>query len=113
MSIKVVNKHNHKPTINDIYIGRPSPLGNPFTHLETSTKAQVKVATREEAIERYKVWIKEKIKNRDPEVLQELTAIINKAKNVDINFVCWCHPKSCHGHILKKLLDNYFTLQEK
>ena len=78
-----------------------------------STQAQFKVATRDEAIERYKDWIKQKIKDRDPAVLHEITAIINKAEKTDINLVCWCHPKPCHGHILKKIIDNYFTLQEK
>jgi hypothetical protein len=106
--INVVNKHYHKPTTNDIYIGRPSSLGNPFTHLNTKSKAEVKVNSREEAIEKYKEWITKKIKEKDPAVIQELTNIITIAEHNDVNLVCWCHPKACHGHILKKIIDNYF-----
>jgi hypothetical protein len=113
MEIKVVNKRTHTPTSRDYYIGRPSALGNPFTHLSISTRAQIKVETREEAIEKYKEWIKVKIKEQDPDIINELSQIIKKAENGGVNLVCWCHPKPCHGHILKKILDNYFTIQEK
>jgi hypothetical protein len=31
--ITVVNKYKHTPTENDVYIGRGSALGNPFTSI--------------------------------------------------------------------------------
>jgi hypothetical protein len=40
----------------DIYIGRPSKWGNPFSHKD-SDLAEYKVKTRKEAIEKYKEWI--------------------------------------------------------
>lgn len=52
----VVNKYHKKPY--DIYIGRGSKWGNPFSHLP-NTKAQFQVSTREEAIEKYREWIME------------------------------------------------------
>jgi hypothetical protein len=54
--INVVNKYKHQASENDIYIGRGSVLGNPFSHLKSS-KASVVVNSREEAIERYKSWL--------------------------------------------------------
>ena len=36
----------------DVYIGRPSQWGNPFSHRE-GTLAKYKVATREEAMRKY------------------------------------------------------------
>lgn len=41
----------------DIYIGRGSKYGNPFTHVKYSQLAEVIVDSREEAIECYKNWI--------------------------------------------------------
>ena len=41
----------------DVYIGRGSRWGNPYTHLLGATKAQFKVDTREESIERYTEWL--------------------------------------------------------
>ena len=41
----------------DVYIGRPSIWGNPFSHLGKS-KARFKVGTRRESITRFKAWIK-------------------------------------------------------
>ena len=32
--ITVKNKYTSKPEKNDVYIGRGSPLGNPFTHMD-------------------------------------------------------------------------------
>jgi len=42
----------------DVYIGRPSKWGNPYSHLE-NTLADFQVNTREEAIEKYREWIRD------------------------------------------------------
>ena len=78
----------------DIYIGRPSKWGNPFTHLNKTTKAKFKVSTREEAIKRYKEWIL-----NQPELLKDLHELKGKTLG------CWCKPKSCHGDILVELIE--------
>lgn len=42
----------------DVYIGRPSKWGNPFTHLsDRKTRAEFIVASREEAIGRYEEYL--------------------------------------------------------
>lgn len=46
--------HKHKAHY-DVYIGRPSKWGNPFSH-KAGTLAQYRVASREEAIARYREW---------------------------------------------------------
>ena len=58
-SIKVHNKYKFKG--DGVYIGRPSCLGNPFSHLE-NTKASFKVKDREEAVALYEVWLKEQLR---------------------------------------------------
>lgn len=47
---------HHKRAPYDVYIGRPSEWGNPFSHLPASA-AEWRVATRDEAIRKYEEWL--------------------------------------------------------
>jgi len=78
----------------DVYIGRPSIWGNPYTHKKNKkTLAEHIVRTREEAISRYREWI-----TGQPQLLEKLHEL--KGKRLG----CWCHPLKCHGDILIELL---------
>ena len=77
----------------DIYIGRGSKWGNPFSH-KTGTKAKHVVSSRKEAIEKYKEWILEQ-----PNLLEDLCELKGKTLG------CWCKPKSCHGDVLVELVE--------
>lgn len=78
----------------DVYIGRPSKWGNPFSHKD-GTLAMFKVATREEAIAKYTEWLFGQ--NHLLEVLKfELRGKI---------LGCWCSPQACHGEILAALAN--------
>lgn len=83
----VVNKSDKKPY--DVYIGRPSKWGNPFSHQER-TIAKYQTQTREESLEKYEEWIRSQ-----PEMM---AAIKKELKGKVLS--CWCAPKRCHGHIL-------------
>ena len=48
MPIYVHNKRKYKG--HGEYIGRPSPLGNPYSHLNKGTLAKYQVATRDKAV---------------------------------------------------------------
>ena len=51
---RVVNKYKESY---DVYIGRGSKWGNPFTHIsDKKTKADFVVSSRDEAIESYRDW---------------------------------------------------------
>lgn len=78
----------------DIYIGRPSKWGNPFSHLD-KTIAKYKVATREESIDAYREWILNQ---------QALMRDLHELKDKVLG--CWCKPYSCHGDILVELINN-------
>jgi hypothetical protein len=79
----------------DVYVGRPSKWGNPFTHVtDKKTKAEFIVANREEAVEKYREWILKR-----PDLLRDLREL--KGKTI----ACWCKPKSCHGDVLVELAD--------
>ena len=89
---KVINIHHKVPY--DVYIGRPSKWSNKWSHLESNTAA-FKVNTREEAIAKYREWIKEQ-----PELLAALPELKDKILG------CWCSPKACHGDVLVELLKD-------
>lgn len=79
----------------DVYIGRGSEWGNPYTHIKNrATKADFIVRNREEAISSYKNWILSQ-----PELMKKLPTLKGKILG------CWCKPKSCHGDILVELLN--------
>lgn len=91
--IKVVNL-NKSPY--DVYIGRGSKWGNPYTHKE-GTLAEFIVPTREEAIAKYQEYLINK-----PELFSQLPELKGKVLG------CFCKPKSCHGDILKQLCESHF-----
>lgn len=87
----VVNIHHRLPY--DVYIGRGSKWGNPFTHLEGTT-AKYKVGTREEAVEAYWDYLFSR-----PDLINALHELKGKSLG------CYCHPHACHGHILAMLAN--------
>lgn len=77
----------------DVYIGRPSPWGNPFSHKD-GTLAKFKVGSVKEAIAQYEVYLR-----GSPELLERLETLRGKILG------CWCKPGPCHGDVLIKLLE--------
>lgn len=79
----------------DVYIGRPSKWGNPFTHIkDKKTKAEFVVETSEIAIQKYREWIM-----TQPALLNSLHELKGKT------LACWCKPKPCHGDVLVELIE--------
>ena len=87
---KVVNKYKEPY---DVYIGRGSKWGNPYSH-QSNTKAEYVVATREEAIAKYKEYLLNK-----PELLADIHELQGKTLG------CFCKPKACHGDVLVELVN--------
>lgn len=101
MTITVKNKKTYKGE--GVYIGRPSLLGNPFTHKEGTT-AQVVVPSREEAVEQYRVWLREQWA-KGGKVKDELIRLAGVYKRTgELTLVCWCAPEACHGHVLAEII---------
>ena len=101
--IEVVNKYTHVPTDKDVYIGRRSPLGNIYSHMH-GTLAQYRVVNREQAVEKYESYLRNKIELKDPAITKELNRIYSMAKTGSVNLVCYCAPRKCHGEVIKKLV---------
>lgn len=72
----------------DIYIGRGSLWGNPFSHKQ-GTLAKKVVGSRKEAIEKYEEYLlsNEELMSKLPELKGKILG-------------CWCSPSSCHGDVL-------------
>lgn len=96
--MKVVNKRTHTPQPNDYYIGRPSPLGNPFSHMDLAHT--IKCSSRQEAVDKYEQWLRQEIAKPQSIVRAALKAIPK-----DANLVCWCAPLACHGDVIKKIIE--------
>jgi len=74
----------------DVYVGRGSKWGNPYSHKE-GTLAEEVVRSRSEAIKNYEEYL---LSNE--ELMRSLPELKGKVLG------CWCKPKSCHGDILLK-----------
>jgi len=86
----VINRHHYKKKPKPrpwIYIGRGSPLGNPFTVKEHGL----------DALELYRSWLWRKLVERDPGVLAEMRKI-----TAQHHLVCSCAPRPCHGDVVVK-----------
>jgi hypothetical protein len=70
----------------DVYIGRPSKWGNPFTI--------GKDGTREQVIAKYREWLKSQ-----PALMAALPELRGKILG------CWCAPHPCHGDVLAELAN--------
>ena len=70
----------------DVYIGRPSKWGNPFSI--------GKDGTREDVVQKYEEWIQ-----TQPHLLKDLSELRGKILG------CWCAPLACHGDVLVRLAN--------
>jgi len=80
----------------DVYIGRPSIWGNPYSH-KSGTSAKYKVATKKQAVQKYKEYLKS-----NPLLLSRLHEL--KGKRLG----CWCKPGLCHGDAIIEVMKEIF-----
>jgi hypothetical protein len=78
----------------DVYIGRPSIWGNPFSH-KSGTLARFRVATRAEAIRMFEESLADQ---------PELVARARRELRAKV-LGCWCDPQPCHGHVWAKIAN--------
>lgn len=99
----VVNKYKESY---DVYIGRGSIWGNPYTHIPKGTKAEFVVDTVEEAIGLYKKHLWSQIKSG--EVTKEMLLSLDEKR-----LGCFCKPKPCHGDVIAKAVEWAKSLEVK
>lgn len=97
VKIKVLNKHKARRGVYGIYIGRGSPLGNPYII--------GKHGTRDEVIDKYEIYLKQKIAENDRQIVDALSGIAELGQQYHgVNLICFCKPCRCHGDIIKKIV---------
>ncbi len=98
---RVLNKYKDTIPQGAIYIGRGSPWGNPFTHLESNVPGTIQVIDRATSIVNYNAWIYRRFKmEQEP---PSIALIKKKLRNKDL--VCFCAPKQCHGDLLLRIAN--------
>ena len=88
--MKVLNKANATADSiiwEGVYVGRPSPWGNPFVIGRDGNRVEV--------IAQFRAYA-ERMLQAEPEWLKPL---------VGHDLVCWCAPKICHADVLVQLAN--------
>lgn len=94
--IEILNK---RKTQQGEYIGRPTPLGNPWRE-----SAEL---SREEVIAKYKKWLDLQWQTGNIRVKAELLRLAKLYReNGELQLLCWCAPKPCHGEVIAEAIEN-------
>jgi hypothetical protein len=99
--ITVINKYKHDRT-DAMSVMRPMALGNPF-RINSAGGSY----TREESVASYELWLREKLANRDPAVVNAMNSLWMLAQDGDLKLECVCAPLACHAHVIKKVLEEH------
>lgn len=75
----------------DVYIGRPSPFGNPYVIGQDGD--------RDEVIRKYRAYFYSRLK-MDLPFREQVKALKGKSLG------CYCKPSICHGDVLASYLDD-------
>lgn len=97
--ITVVNQHSPRaPDAMRIYIGRPSPLGNPFPVTQ--------LRPREQAIQQFRELL-EKDSRMSRKMHEELEWLARASLVQPLELQCYCAPLACHGDVIKQYIEAY------
>jgi hypothetical protein len=88
---------NKKHGARGIYVGRPSPLGNPFAMQCEAERASV--------IRDYEDWLAEQLLAPRSAASIEMSRLAGLARKQDICLLCFCVPKACHADIIKRTIE--------
>jgi len=89
----VINRHHYKRglPVGTIYVGRGTPLGNPYTLAEHGPAA----------LDLYETWLREKIVKGDRAIIAALDSI-----GPDSMLACSCAPRPCHASIIARIWED-------
>ena len=95
----------HKWTSGSEYIGRGSPLGNPFVMKDKSE------AERNRVCDEYIPWLDDQLQHNQV-VINEMNRLFQMALNVNVTLGCFCSPKRCHGDTVKEKLEQMLAARK-
>jgi Domain of unknown function (DUF4326) len=125
VEIVVVKKGSSiKPGFQRAYIGRGTPLGNPFSHLERRGRG----GSRDEAVDAYGEWLEVllgyreatdapvllwlarpmvgELEARQQAARRQLNDLYLLAIQGKLELECFCVPERCHGEHVKRVLES-------
>lgn len=79
----------------DVYVGRPGPYGNPYSHLPG--RGETLVGSREEAIRRLEEDLRAAMAESRETVVDFLRPLAGRTLG------CWCAPRPCHADVYVRL----------
>ena len=86
--VRILNaKQTGRRVAGAVYVGRPSPFGNPFVIGRDGD--------RETVIAKYEAWLRAR-----PELVEKVK---RELKGKDL--ICWCHPQRCHAEVLAAIAN--------
>jgi hypothetical protein len=89
-----------------VYVGRPSPLGNPFTAKEEGS--------REAAINKFETWFLKALDRPQSPQMQSMKFLLGcLLSGEDIALQCWCAPLPCHADIIKRELEKRYQIMTR
>ena len=95
--ITIVNRRNKQHRNTGEYVGRPSPLGNPWKAGDD--------LSRDEAIRRYKIWLNLQWRTNNRRVRDELMRLTNQLiRDGELTLACWCAPQACHADVIAEAI---------
>lgn len=110
MDITVLNKRQALseplPGTTRVYVGRPSPLGNPY--------AIGRDGDRSDVVAKYRRWLHDNLES--PEVKRALNGLLHDARQGPLELVCWCAPLACHADVIAsalRWLDERYTAERE
>jgi hypothetical protein len=93
LKIKVARKGQAQ----GFYVGRPTPLGNPF-RLEKEDQ-------RDQVVNQYATWLQDQIRRGNPEVIRALDELYRALRHRgSITLICFCAPRRCHAEVIAEHL---------
>ncbi|MFM8275389.1 MAG: DUF4326 domain-containing protein [Cyanobium sp.] len=79
-----------------VYVGRPSPLGNPL--------ALGRDGSREQVIAQYRCWLWGQLQLPGSPQECELRRLLAQARSGELELLCWCAPLPCHAEVVRSAL---------
>ena len=99
--IRVENRRTYKGT--GVYVGRPTPLGNPFKVPRGYDHAN----DPDGVLEKYRIWLRGRMSDPDSWQAKIMSGLV-KASNLsgDLVLICWCAPKRCHADVIREEIES-------
>jgi len=91
--IQIVSRKQEK---GGIYVGRPTPLGNPFVIGVDGSRSQI--------IGKYRFWLVEKLlwDSQQRQALEHLVHLYQRG--MVLCLACWCAPQACHAEVIREAI---------